>query len=162
MPSADEVILMLYTTKGEFIQALKDYKTIKEKIKQTEEKLDRVNYLRFDKVKSPLDYDVVGYKKNKNNEFVQVRQIKSRGSYNREQIIDSQEEMDKQITKFENELKVMRSKISQTDKELENIESPLKDILIMRYKNNKKLKEVCRNYGLYLDISGMYKFIIFM
>ena len=160
MPSADEVVLMIYTTKGEFIQALKDYKIIENKIEQTKEKLERLNYLRFDKVRSPLDYDVVGYKKGKDNELVQVRQIKTGGTYNREQILETQEHMDVQIEQCEKELKTLRSKISQTDKELENIESPLKDVLIMRYKNKKKLKEVCKKYGLYLDISGMYKFIM--
>ena len=147
---------MLFETKGEFIQALKDYDLLKEKENALIEEYRNLNYLRYEKVKSPLDYDVVKY--NKKGEA--IRQIKGRGSFNSESIAERNEQLEEQMEKLLDRAATIRIKLANIDQELGEFDSPLREILIMRYKENKKLKDVCKCFNLYLDESGMYKFIM--
>ena len=47
-----------------------------------------------------------------------------------------------------------------TEDDLKKIDEPLKGILIKRYMEHKKLKEVCQTWDVILDESGLYKFIM--
>lgn len=144
---------MIYSTSGEFIQALKDYKKILEKAEDWKKKYRELHYQRYEKVRSPLDYDIIGYKKGE-----PVRQIKH-GGYNPDSIRNYQEQLDIQLEKALDEYSKLKVKAENVLIELKVIEEPLKSLLIMRYMEHKKLKEVCKKSDLYLDESGMYKYI---
>lgn len=144
---------MIYSTSGEFIQALKDYKVILEKAEEWKKKYRDLHYQRYEKVRSPLDYDIIGYK---NGE--PVRQIK-RGGFNPDSVRSYQENLDIQLEKALDEYSKLKVKAENVLIELKMIEEPLKSLLIMRYMEHKKLKEVCKKSDLYLDESGMYKYI---
>ena len=146
---------MIYDTKGEFIQALKDFDKYYESALKWRSRYRDLHYLRYEKVKSPLDYDVVGYKKGE-----AIRQIKSRSSYNHEAVIESQEKLDDEMQKCLDEFTRFQNKMSNCMAELDSIAEPLKSILDMRYLKHKKLKEICKKSDLYLDEAGLYKYIM--
>lgn len=147
---------MEFLTSGEFIQALKDYHNIEERKKIAEAEYDRLCYLRYEKVKSPLDYDIVGYDKKGNA----LRQIKGRSIASSEQIADSNDALDKKMEQCSKKISQYRDILLKTDVELAAIGMPLKKILIVRYKEHSKLKKVCNAFSeLCLDESGMYKYI---
>lgn len=147
---------MEFITSGEFIQALKDYHRIEDRLKETEAELKKLRYLRYEKIKSPLDYDVVGYDKHNQP----IRQIKGRSVVSGEQISESNDFLDTRISDCESKTRRYRNVLNRVDKELESIEEPLKSILILRYKEHGKLRKVCQIFTeLYLNESGMYKFI---
>lgn len=147
---------MEYVTKGEFIQAIIDYDIVNEKLSEEKANYKRLMYLRYEKVKSPLDYNVVGY--NKKGEA--VREIKSRGSYNSEEILDNQEKLDKKIEISLNKIEQYKSKLKKVEKNLNLIAEPLKSMLVLRYRKKQKLKELAKKYS---DISntesGIHKYM---
>lgn len=145
---------MIYSTSGEFIQAMKDYKVILEKCEEWKETYHNLYYQRYEKVRSPLDYDIVGYKHGE-----PIRQIK-RGGFNKDSIIEYQENLDEQLEKALDEYSKLKVKAENVFVELKKIEEPLKSLLIMRYVEHMKLKEVSKKSNLYLDESGMYKYIM--
>lgn len=148
---------MNFITKGEFIQALKDYDDIKRLHYKVKTLYDRAYYQRYEKIKSPLDYEVVGYDSNGES----IRQIKGRGSVSQEQITEKNEILDKKIEDYEKKLKAYESLMKKTNDELYLIDQPLNSILVERYKKHKTLKNVCNKFReLCLDESGMYKYIM--
>ena len=145
---------MIYTTSGEFIQALKDYKTYIKMAEEFKEKYRDLHYQRYEKVRSPLDYDIVGYKKGE-----PIRQIKRGGSYNAETIRAFQEKLDAEIDYVLDEYSKLIVKAQNVKDELNRIKEPLRGVIVMRYLEHKKLKEVCKKSGLFLEESGMSKYI---
>lgn len=51
---------MNFLSKADFVAAMRDYNKYKRIIAEYRDKLKELNYLRFEKVKSPLDYDKIG------------------------------------------------------------------------------------------------------
>lgn len=148
---------MIFLTKGEFIQALKDYDIYIAKIDTLKEEYRNLYYLRYEKIKSPLDYDVIGY--DKNNE--PIRQIKMSAHLSDEQISKNHEILDNKIEECLDKISDLTVKKINVEDELNNISKPLKSILITRYLKHKKLKYVCEKYSeLYLDEAGMHKYIM--
>lgn len=146
---------MLFLTKGEFIQALKDYYTYKERAERLKNKYQDLYYLRYEKVRSPLDYDIVGYK---NGET--VRQLKTRGSFNESVITESQDKIEADMVACLEQHSNIVGKINNIECELDRFQEPIKSILIERYMKHKKLKSVCTKFSeLYLDEAGMHKYI---
>lgn len=147
---------MIYDTMGEFIQALKDYQSISKKIEDYKEEYRNLHYLRYEKIKSPLDYEIVGYE---NGEA--IRQIKTHSVITPEQITRNNEILDNRIEVcLENVSRLTTKKINVED-ELKIFEQPLRSILITRYMFHKKLKDVCKRYeNLCLDEAGMHKYIM--
>ena len=147
---------MMYLTKGDFISALKDFSKIEEKMNEWANKYHNLYYLRYEKVRSPLDYDVVGYK---NGE--PIRQIKSGGSFNQERVMAYNEMLDADIEKALDKYSDYKTKNENTLDDLKRIEEPLRSILVLHYKERKTLKEVCKKYKkkLVLDEVGMHRYI---
>lgn len=146
---------MLFLTKGEFIQALKDYQTYKERAEWLKNKYQDLYYLRYEKVRSPLDYDIIGYK---NGEA--VRQLKTRGSYNESVVTESQDKLEAEMVACLEKRSNLVSKINNVECELDKFQEPLKSILTLRYIEHAKLKVVCKKFkNMYLDEAGMHKYI---
>lgn len=151
---------MIYSTSGGFIQSLKDYDKKKAKAEQWKQRYQDLYYERYEKVRSPLDYDIVKYKKNKKGEMEAIRQIKTRGSYNEQVISNIHEQIERDMENALNEYSKLKVEMENTLDDLKKIDEPLKGILIKRYMEHKKLKEVCQTLDVILDESGLYKFIM--
>lgn len=147
---------MLYDTKDEFIGAMKSYHTIEKKCEEWKEKYREKHYLRYEKVRSPLDYDVVGYK---NGET--IRQIKKGGSFNAEVVAEYQEKLDAEMEKCLDRYSDLKIKLENVNDELKRFEEPLRSILVERYIEKVSLKKVTKKYReiLYLDDVGMHRYI---
>lgn len=148
---------MIYDTMGEFIQALKDYQSISKKIEDYKDEYRNLHYLRYEKIKSPLDYDIVGYK---NGEA--IRQIKTHSVITPEQITRNNEILDNRIEVCLESISRLTTKKINVEDELKVFEQPLRSILISRYMYHRKLKDVCKKYkdSLCLDEAGMHKYIM--
>lgn len=146
---------MIYDTKGEFIQALKDYKKYIEIANKWKHEYQDLYYLRYEKVKSPLDYDIVGYK---NGEA--IRQIKGRGVLTDEMLHATQEKIEERMEYCLERYTEVKKKAENADIELSNIKLPLREILVQRYKNGVKLKVLSQSTNLYLDEAGLHKYIM--
>lgn len=145
---------MNFITKGDFLQALSDYKRLEERYAEYQKQFRDLHYLRYEKVRSPLDYEVVGYK---NDETVRV--IKGRGSFNPELASENNERLD-------SELEITLDKADRIYKTMENvraelciIKEPLKSWLIWKYYNGMTLKQVIKKAKLNISESGMQKLI---
>lgn len=119
---------MMFKTKGEFIQALKDYDFYKSKLSTLKFEYERLDYIRFNKVKSPLDYDVVGYE---NGE--QMRSLKTRSYTSNEQIAERNESLDNKLTTLKNTIASYESTIQEVDNQLLVFKEPLRSVLVTRY-----------------------------
>ena len=146
---------MIYDTKGEFIQALKDYENYYNTALKWRERYSDYYYLRYEKISSPLDYDIIGYE----NEEA-IRLIKTHTTFNKDSVLIKQEQLDEEMQICLDEFTKMKKKMDNVNSELKNISEPLRTILELRYKQHKKLREVCKKSKLYLDEAGMYKYIM--
>lgn len=148
---------MIFLTKGEFIQALKDYEYYLTMLDKAKDEYRNLHYLRYEKIKSPLDYDIVGYDKNGEP----IRQIKTSARLSDEQISKNHEILDGKIEECLERVSELTAKKINIEDELKSIHKPLRNILITRYLKHKKLKYVCGKYSdLYLDEAGMHKYIM--
>lgn len=131
----------IFLTKGEFIQALKDYHILEEKLKNYKCEYDKVYYQRFIKVKSPLDYDIIGYK---NEE--PIRKLKQRSYLNPELATDINEKLDCQLEILESNIKKCEYKLEQCDKKLDEFEEPFRSIIVDKYINNLTYIQIVDKY----------------
>ena len=145
---------MLFDSKGEFIQALKDYYTFEQLIEKNAQLYRDVYYLRYEKVRSPLDYDIVGYNKKTDEP---IRQIKGRSSFSQETVMELQEQLDDKLEMLLDKNTELKKKVQKINDELKNIDEPLRSILILRYREKTKLKDICKKYSL--TESGLHKYI---
>ena len=145
---------MLFDSKGEFIQALKDYYTFEQLIKKNAQTYRDVYYLRYEKVRSPLDYDIVGYNKKTDEP---IRQIKGRSSFSQETVMALQEQLDDKLEMLLDKNTELKKKMQKINDELKSIDEPLRSILILRYREKTKLKDICKKYNL--TESGLHKYI---
>lgn len=143
---------MLFGSKNEFIASLKDYYKNQEIAEESAQKYRDTYYLRYEKVKSPLDYEIVGYKNN-----TPVRQIKGRGVFNEQTVHELQEYLDNQLEYYLDRYTRYKKKCQNTDDELKNIAEPLKSIIILRFRENKRLKDIGKRYNM--SESGLTKMI---
>ena len=150
---------MIYSTSGGFIQSLKEYDKKKAKAEQWKEKYQDLYYERYEKVRSPLDYDIVKYKKKKDGSMEAIRQIKTGGSFNENVIRDVHERLERDMENALNEYSKLKVEMENTLSDLARIGEPLKGILIKRYLEHKKLREVCATLDVILDESGLHKYI---
>ena len=146
---------MIFITKGEFTQALRDYNYICDLISDLKNEYDKLHYLRYEKIGSPLDYEIVGYK---NGET--IRQIKLHGNVSQETITESREHLDKKIQENLDRTAELAIKKANIESDLNSIKEPLRSILITRFIDGKRYRDVCKKYEkLYLDENGMHKYI---
>ena len=146
---------MIFLTKGEFIQALKDYNKYKEMSEDLQKQYKDLYYLRYEKVRSPLDYDIVGYEGNK-----AIRQLKGRGGFSQEAITESREKLEEKMQMIVDRNSELLKKINNVNDEMLNFDEPLRSILDCRFRKHMKLKTVCSKFSeMYLDEAGMHKYI---
>ena len=147
---------MIYLTKGDFISALKDYHKVEAKMLEWKRKYKDLYYLRYEKVRSPLDYDVVGYKGEQ-----PIRVLKHGGKQSTDKIAEYHAMLEADMEKALDKYSDYKIKNDNTDDDLKRIAEPLKSILILHYREHKTLKEVCRKYKkkLVLDEVGMHRYI---
>ena len=143
---------MLFDSKNDFISALKDYHKYEDIIQEAKEKYRDAHYLRYNKVKSSLDYDIVGYK---NGEAMRV--IKGRGSFSEETISNLHEYLDNQLEFYLDRVTKYEKKKQMVEDELRQIEDPLRSILILRFRENVKQKDVAKRFNM--SEGGMSKYI---
>ena len=134
---------MLFDSKNDFIASLKDYYKNKEIAEESAQKYRDTHYLRYEKVKSPLDYEIVGYKNNS-----PVRQIKGRGVFNEQTVHELHEHLDNQLEYYLDRYTRYTKKCQMTDDELMNIKEPLRSIIILRFRENKRLKDIGKRYSM--------------
>lgn len=146
---------MIFDTKGEFIQALKDYKNYGELALKWKNMYREYYYLRYEKISSPLDYDIVGYE---NNE--PIREIKKHSVYNSDLVNAKKEELEDNMQYCLDEYSKLQVKMQNVMSDLKSIDEPLHTVLDLKYLKHKTLKEVSKKCNLYLDESGMYKYIM--
>lgn len=145
---------MIFLTKGEFLQALKDCKRY-EKIREIEKnRLKELNYLRYEKIKSPLDYDVVGYK---NGE--QIRQIKGHSYAASDQIAEQHEKLDRQIEDAKKIIKTLDVKIKNAKDELGKFPPELKLYLTKKYFEGKTFRQTIKECNSNYDEASLYNYI---
>ncbi len=118
----------MFKTKGEFIQTLKDYDLYKTKLDTLKVEYEKLDYIRFNKVKSPLDYDVVGYKDGE-----QMRSLKTRSYTSNEQIAQRNESLDKQLEQLEKKITSYESTIKEVDAQLKTFKEPFRSVIVYRY-----------------------------
>ncbi len=118
----------MFKTKGEFIQALKDYDELVTKLEELKAEYDKTEYLRYDKVKSSLDYDVVGYE---NGE--QMRSLKTRSHTSSEQIAERNESLDKKLSKLQTKISNYELAIKEVGLQLEVFKEPFRSVLKYKY-----------------------------
>lgn len=132
----------MFKTKGEFIQALKDYNTYKDKLSTLKFEFEREEYNRFSKVKSPLDYDVVGYKDGE-----QIRSLKTRSYVSDVQRAERNENLDKKLAKLKQEISSYELAIQEVDTQLKVFKEPYRSVLIDRYINNFTYYQLINKYS---------------
>lgn len=133
---------MTFLTKGEFIQALKDLNKNEIKVDDLRTLLNKKEYLRFHKVGSPLNYDVVGYDSNGDS----IRQLKSHSYISETQKHDLYEALDKEIEQLKTSISEYETKINNTYKVLKNCDKPLSDILYDKYVHGTPYCLIAQHY----------------
>ena len=133
--------ILMFTTKGEFIQALKDYNEVKTKLENLKSEYKNTEYLRFSKVKSSLDYDVAGYE---NGE--QMRVLKGRSYSSPEQVVQRNESLDKKLSKLEKSICDCESRLNQVDEFLLNFKEPSKSIVIRKYRDSLTYNDLANRF----------------
>ena len=132
----------MYLTKGEFIQTLKDYRIIKDKIKNLRCEYAKIEYLRFNKVKSPLDYEIIGYKDNET-----IRALKERSYINPDIVSSNNEKLEKEMLIIKDKLKKCELTIKNCEYVLNKLSKPIRYIIIDRFINKKTYKELAKKYN---------------
>lgn len=131
----------MFKTKGEFIQALKDYNELKDKLDSLKSEYDKLEYLRFDKVKSALDYDVLGYEDGE-----QMRLLKTRSYTSQEQISKRNESLDNKMSKLKANISNYELAIQEVDSQLLFFKEPTKSVLKDKYISGKTYNALIVKY----------------
>lgn len=118
----------MYYNSKDFINDLKNYNEWIERAKGQHFLLDKLNYLRYEKVKSPLDYDIVSYQGKE-----PVREIKHSAPPSNEQIMRVQENLDKEIKRVTNLLNRCNKVIERVNKQLELLPEEIKKACVEIY-----------------------------
>ena len=145
---------MNFLSKADFVAAMRDYNKYKRIIAEYRDKLKELNYLRFEKVKSPLDYDIVGYDGGE-----PIRQIKTPSFSNPEVIRENQDRLDEKIESVEGQIELYVQEINKVDSELRSFPKSVRPLLRDRYIEKKTLRELLVKYGLRVNESGLHKYI---
>lgn len=132
---------MIFLTKGEFIQALKDYNQLKDNLDILKVILDKKNYLRFNKVSSPLDYDVVEYKGNE-----AIRSLKSHSYISESAKLSMQENLDNEIKRLEELIDELNAKLIYTMDVLHTFDDLTESILIDKYLVGMSYQSLTKKY----------------
>ena len=131
----------MFKTKGEFIQALKDYNELKDKLDSLKSEYDKLEYLRFDKVKSALDYDVLGYEDGE-----QMRLLKTRSYISNMQRAENNEKLDKKLAKLKKDILSYELAIQEVDSQLSFFKEPAKSVVKDKYINSKTYNALIIKY----------------
>ena len=129
----------MYLTANEFIYALKCVSEWQEKKIAIQKEIDKLNYLLYEKVKSPLDYDIVGYK---NNEA--MRSIKTGRTPSQSEILDQREKLNNKLDNLIKQKNEIKKKISEVKETLSMINEPLKSILIEAFINKESYSAIAK------------------
>lgn len=143
----------MYLNSNEFIFALTQLNIWKRRRSDLEDELEKLDYLRFRKVKSPNDYDVIGYEGKE-----AIREQKSRSYVSEYQRMERWEEQDRQIEEVKSKILNLSGKIDECECALEELEEPLKGMCIDKYIRGKTFESIAPGYGF--SASGMFKYIM--
>lgn len=134
---------MYFCTKGEFIQALKDLTKLERQLAMLKLQYSKKEYLRYNKVGSSLNYDVIGY--DSNGEA--LRQLKGHAYVSESQKLDLYEGLDKELQALNNSISEYENRISNIYKTLKICKKPLSDILYNKYVRGKPYCQISQEYS---------------
>lgn len=133
---------MYFCTKGEFIQALKDLTKLERQLAMLKLQYSKKEYLRYNKVGSSLNYDVIGYDSKGNA----LRQLKGHAYVSETQKLDLYEGLDKELQALNNSISEYEHRISHIYKGLKECKKPLSDILYDKYVRGKPYCQISQDY----------------
>ena len=143
----------MYDTSREFLADLKSYKEWQNRKQGQLDLLKDLKYLRYEKVKSPLDYDVVGYQGKE-----QIRAIKTHGAPPTiDERWDTIERIDGEIERVTKLLKRCEDKLTKIEKALDMLPVEVKGYCIEIYIDGKSYHEVAEEH--FMAISTLYRAI---
>lgn len=141
-----------YLSKIEFIAEVSSLAAYKTKVQALKQELEKVEYLLYEKIKNPNDYDIVGY--DSNGETIRAAKIGS--SVNKEQKDDYREELDDKRNELERKIERLNKKISDVETEIASLPEPLQTMTKLKYIDKLSYsaiaskcymnRETCRRY----------------
>lgn len=134
---------MLYYNSKDFINDLKNYNTWKVRAKGQLKLLDKLNYLKYEKIKSPMDYDIIGYDGKE-----PIRAIKHSAPPTSEQIYDAQERLDKEIRRVTNLLNRCNEIINKVNKQLNALPEDVRKACVEIYIKGNSYDVVAREMNV--------------
>lgn len=143
----------MYLNSNEFIFALTQLNGWKRRRSDLEDELKRLDYLRFRKVKSPNDYDVIGYEGKE-----AIREQKARSYVSEYQRMERWEEQDRQIEEVKSKIASLDSKIAECESAFNSLDDPLKGMCNDKYIRGKTFESIAPRYGF--SASGMFKYMM--
>lgn len=129
----------MYYNSKDFIKDLRRYREYEEKIKGQDELLSNLRYLRYSKVKSPLDYDIVGYQKGE-----LVRSIKRGTAPTVDEKWDLIERLDQEIQRVTELRKKCELAIKKVDDQLLLFDEPIRKLLVSIYVDHTSIRKAAQ------------------
>lgn len=143
----------MYLNVNEFLNDLKELRRFEQTLQDQTKVLRDLEYLRYGKMKSPLDYDIVGY-----TGKTPIRQIKSRGYISDEERTSREASLDTKIQHTKSRIRYCQMKIQSVKDLLNKLDDDLKDTLIKIYVEKHSFQKIAD--GLNISKSALHKRII--
>ena len=142
----------MYDSSRDFINDLRSLKEWEDRRDGQLELLKNLKYLRYSKVKSPLDYDVIGYE-NK----VPVRSIKMRSTVTADKRWENIERIDKEIVRVKRLLKKCKQRIIKINNGLDKLDPKLRSMCIEIYVKGRRYEDVAFDVGM--SRTSLYRYV---
>ena len=142
----------MYDSARDFINDLRSLREWEERRDGQLELLRNLRYIRYQKVKSPLDYDIVGYK---NNE--PIRSIKSHSTITTDKRWETIDRIDKEIARVKRLLKRCRQRIIKINNGLDKLDPKLRSMCIAIYVKGRRYEDVAFDVGM--SRTSLYRYV---
>ncbi len=131
----------MFATKGEFIQSLKDINSYDDIIGKYQLQLEEIDYILYDKMRSPLDYDIIGY-----NGKEAERMLKTHSYISEADRLEARDILLKKRDDIIQKMSYITERYSETMGLLETMDERLQNILKDKFINGLTYTQVANKY----------------
>lgn len=139
----------MFLTKNDFLQTLKDTNELNDIVSYCEQEIDKIDYLLYGKIRSSLDYDIIGYDGEET-----VRMLKGRSFTPEEVIRDNRDRLLEKKEHLEQKKTAAEIKLKESGDILNSMDDKLKSLITDIYLNKKHYREVYRRYGFFYEMEA--------
>lgn len=144
----------MYISKNEFIFAIFQIPENQKKIKELKEEISKCEYLLYEKVRNPNDYDIIGYDSKKEA----IRSFKPGRQMTPDEKWDLRDKIEEEMKLKQTQLKELEMRVSEAEKALYSLDPFLQKICVMKFIEGKSYEKISDELGN-TSASSLFRYV---